>query len=75
MAQSRSQKVQGALALIGAFVPQLGPVVAAAPEVIRLLKGAFTKIGGDEADLDRILAENQIDIDRLANPDSFRHKP
>lgn len=62
-------------AFLSILVPQLGPVLARAPELIGLIRGAFTRVGGKDANLDKILAANQIDIDRLAHPDSFRTKP
>lgn len=46
-----------------------------APELAAVMRGPFVEVGGTEADFDKMLADNQIDVDRLKNPDSFRHKP
>lgn len=49
-------------------------VLPQVPGLTNMFREAFKSIGGNEADFDAILAKNQIDIDRLADPDSFRHK-
>lgn len=60
------------------FLTRLLPILAAeAPALITQVKQIFVhpEIGGDAAKFDEVLAANQKDIDRLADPDSFRHKP
>jgi hypothetical protein len=59
---------------LSVLMPQLAPILPRVPELVNLIRGAFTRVGGKDADLDKILAANQIDIDRLADPDSFRNK-
>lgn len=59
------------------FLTRLLPILAAnAPSLISQVRGIFThpEIGGDPDKFDEVLAANQKDIDRLGNPDSFRHK-
>lgn len=63
------------LTFLGLVMPQLGPVLMRLPELASLFRSAFTRVGGDESEFDAILAANQKDIDRLAEPDSFRHAP
>lgn len=46
-----------------------------APDLAAVVRGPFMEVGGTDADFDAILAANQKDIDRLGNPDQFRHKP
>jgi len=60
------------LKLVG---PHIAPVLSRAPELAAQFRAAFVKVGGDGADFDKILADNQVDIDKLADPDQFRHKP
>jgi hypothetical protein len=60
------------------FLTRLLPLlVTHAPSIISQVRGIFTapEIGGDPDKFDEVLAANQKDIDRLAKPDSFRHKP
>lgn len=59
------------------FVTRLLPILAAnAPSLIAQVRAIFThpEIGGDPDKFDEVLAANQVDIDRLGKPDSFRHK-
>lgn len=65
------EKVQQFLGIIG---PQLGPILNRVPELVGLFRNAFRQIGGDENDLEAILAANQKNIDRLGDPDSFRQR-
>lgn len=53
----------------------LSIVLPQAPQLAAMFRDAFTKVGGEGSDFDKILADNQKDIDRLGDPDSFRHKP
>jgi len=53
----------------------LALLLTRAPELTPIAKDVFREVGGDEAELDAILAANQKDIDRLKDPDSFRHRP
>lgn len=62
------------LSFLGLVMPQLGPVLLQLPELGRLFHSAFTRVGGTDAQLKAVLAANKIDIDRLANPDSFRRR-
>lgn len=63
------------IAFLNAFIPAATPILARVPELVGLIRSAFQKVGGTDADIDAILAANQKDIDRLGDPDSFRHKP
>jgi hypothetical protein len=47
-------------------------VLPRVPELTQLFRDAFKQVGGTEEDFNEILAKNQRDIDRLADPDSFR---
>lgn len=44
------------------------------PELTGMFRDAFKQVGGNEEDFDKILEQNQKQIDRLADPDSFRTK-
>lgn len=50
-------------------------VLPQVPHLAAMFRAAFTRVGGTEDEFDAILAENQKDIDRLADPDSFRQAP
>lgn len=56
------------------LLPELKPLIDRSPELLSAVKRAFQKVGGNEEDLNKILEENQKDIDRLGDPDSFRKK-
>ena len=60
------------MTFLSLVMPQLAPVLMATPDLINQFRNAFKKVGGKDKDFDAILAENQIQIDRLQNPDSFR---
>lgn len=63
------------VAFLSILAPQLvkyAPLAEHLPGLFAMLKTAFTRVGGVGADFDKILVDNQIDIDRLADPDSFR---
>ena len=57
-----------------ALIQFLTIVLPKVPELASLFRSAFTQVGGSEEDFDKILDDNQKDIDRLKNPDSFRKK-
>lgn len=59
------------LQLLAIVIPQLTGLGNA----VTILRAAFTRIGGSEDELNAALDANQKDIDRLGNPDGFRHKP
>lgn len=50
-------------------------VLPQVPQLAAMFRAAFVQVGGDESTFDQILDANQKDIDLLANPDHFRHKP
>ncbi len=60
-------------AFLQIFLPQLA-ALGPALQLIPMARAAFQKVGGTDADFDKILADNQIDIDRLGDPDSFRQR-
>ncbi len=60
------------LAFLTKFLPLLAKY---APGLIVQARDIFKSVGGEDADFDQILADNQKDIDKLANPDQFRHAP
>lgn len=57
---------------MNALLAFLTVVLPQAPQLASLFRSAFVQVGGSEADFDRILAENDIDIAKLGNPDQFR---
>ena len=60
---------------MNALLAFLKIVLPQAPQLTSMFRAAFAKVGGTDADFDQILENNQKDIDRLGEPDSFRHKP
>lgn len=60
---------------MSALLSFLTIVLPQVPHLSQMFRDAFVKVGGEGADFDAILAANQKDIDRLKDPDSFRHKP
>lgn len=60
-----------ALAILNQLLPLL---ITHAPQIIGQVKAIFThpKVGLTDAEFDAALEANQKNIDRLANPDSFR---
>lgn len=64
------------LPFIKLLLPEILKVAAdRGPEIVAAFRRVFAKVGGDDADFDAILAENDEDIARLADPDNFRRKP
>lgn len=62
------------LAFLAIIIPQVPKLAGLTqlPALLTLFKSTFERVGGDGADFDQILADNQLDIDRLGDPDSFR---
>jgi hypothetical protein len=64
------------MAFISALLPQLTALGPDAAQLIPMFRAAFAKIGGRPEDFDRILAENQLLINQLGDPDRFfKRKP
>lgn len=62
-------------AFISLVLPQLGPILQQAPQLLALFRDAFRRVGGTDAELDELLDENKKLIDKLGAPDAYRHVP
>ena len=62
-------------AFLSLVLPQLGPILLQAPQLAALFRDAFKRVGGTDEELDKLLDENKKLIDKLGNPDAYRHVP